>query len=118
MNDFNLIKNSSSYKMSHITNNTLRNVREEMEKKQKEEKKTQAHYKTQCEKIVEFMENYGSITQRQAEYFGCMRLASRIHDLKKQGVKIISETLKVQNLDGSYSYVGRYRLQKDEVKDD
>ena len=37
---------------------------------------------TQCDKIVAWMKEAGGITQRDAFYFGCQRLASRIHDLK------------------------------------
>ena len=39
---------------------------------------------TQCERIVQYIEETGSITQLDAlREFGCMRLASRISDLKK-----------------------------------
>ena len=39
---------------------------------------------TQCERIINYIEDNGSITQLDAlREFGCMRLASRISDLKK-----------------------------------
>lgn len=49
---------------------------------------------TQCDKILEFMMRFGRITSRDAmNEFGCMRLASRIHDLKRLGYNIESETV-------------------------
>ena len=68
--------------------------------------------KTQCEKILEYMKTYGSITARDAYKLGIMRLASRISDLKRAGEKILSETIKVENMDGSTSYVSKYYLLK------
>lgn len=64
--------------------------------------------KTQCEKIIDFMRDHGSITARQAYHLGIMRLASRITDLKRAGYKIKSEDIKVQNRDGSSSHVAKY----------
>ena len=68
---------------------------------------------TQCEKIVEYMQKHGSITQIQAFVdIGCFRLASRISDLKKQGYAIRSEMVKVKNRYdedvqvAKYSFVG------------
>lgn len=44
---------------------------------------------TQCERIVSYIEENGSITQLDAlREFGCMRLASRISDLKRQGIPV------------------------------
>ena len=44
---------------------------------------------TQCEKVLEYMKRFGSITQIEAlQDIGCMRLASRISDLRQQGVAI------------------------------
>lgn len=66
---------------------------------------------TQCEKILNFLEENGTITQREAlRYCGVMRLASRVHDLRKSGYNIISETITVVNRDESTSSVARYRL--------
>ena len=40
---------------------------------------------SQCDKIVEYMKKYGSITQLQAYVdIGCVRLPSRIYDLKRK----------------------------------
>ena len=66
---------------------------------------------TQCEKIVEYMRKYGSITQMQAYIdVGCWRLASRISDLKRQGYAIRTERIKVKNRDGGFTPIARYSL--------
>ena len=63
---------------------------------------------TQCDKIVAFITEHGSITDRQATKLGIRRLASRIWDLKNHGYKIKTDMIKVKNRDGSYSHVGKY----------
>ena len=63
----------------------------------------------QLEKIIKFIDENGSITQRQALNFcGCGRLASRICDLKAADYKIKTELIKVKNADGSTSRVAQY----------
>ncbi|MBR3463341.1 MAG: helix-turn-helix domain-containing protein [Clostridiales bacterium] len=71
---------------------------------------------TQCETILNYIEEHGSITARQAYKLGIMRLASRISDLKKAGFDIKSDTIKVKCRDGSVSYVSRYSMNKKEAK--
>lgn len=69
---------------------------------------------TQCEKIVGYMKTYGEITARDAMIdIGCMRLASRIHDLKRMGYGISSEMVKVKNRDGSETYISVYHLESE-----
>ena len=67
---------------------------------------------TQCERIIEYMKTHGSITARQAYHLGIMRLASRISDLRRAGVLIKSEDVKVKNRDGTHSYIAKYSLLK------
>ena len=44
---------------------------------------------SQCERILDYIADNGSITQLDAmREFGCMRLASRISDLKRQGIPV------------------------------
>lgn len=44
---------------------------------------------TQCDKVLAYMKEFGSITQLEAlSDLGCMRLASRISDLRQQGYPI------------------------------
>lgn len=73
---------------------------------------------TQCERIVEYMQKYGSITQLQAYVdIGCMRLPSRIHDLRKQGYAINVKTERVKKRDGGYAPIARYSLAEVENAD-
>ena len=66
---------------------------------------------TQAEKILDYIDQFGSITQYEAlQDLGVMRLASRISDLKKLGFPIESEVQPVQNRFGETCYIKRYRL--------
>ena len=67
---------------------------------------------TQADDVLAFMQEYGSITHRQAEdEIGCMRLASRICELKKKrNIQIKSEMVRVQARNGRVSYIARYSL--------
>ena len=48
---------------------------------------------SQCSAVLQFMKEFGGITSMQAfEYFKITRLSARIHDLRRNGVKIIAET--------------------------
>lgn len=64
---------------------------------------------SQCERIVEYMQQNGSITQLDAlREFGCMRLASRISDLKRQGVAVKREMETSKNRYGEPISYARY----------
>ena len=66
---------------------------------------------TQCERIIRHLEDYGSITSATAmEEYGIMRLASRISDLKKQGVSIKTEIVSGKNRYGERTSYARYSL--------
>ena len=73
---------------------------------------------TQVEKVEKALLNRGYITARQAYHMGIMRLASIIWTIKNEDVEfsskylITTETLKVKNRDGSFSYVAKYVLIK------
>ena len=68
---------------------------------------TKQHKDTQCEQIIRYMDEHGSITSLEAmKNFGCMRLASRINDLRKKGYLIVRNMVRMENEDGSYR--GRY----------
>lgn len=56
------------------------------------------------------MLNNGSITQLEAMNMSVMRLASRIHDLRKMGVEIKSETVNGINKYGDKFHCCRYVL--------
>lgn len=66
---------------------------------------------TQAERVLNYIEEFGSITQLEAlKDLGVMRLASRISDLKKLGYPIISNIEAVQNRYGENCYIKRYRM--------
>lgn len=66
---------------------------------------------TQCERIIQFIEENGSITQLDAlREFGCMRLASRISDLKKMGYAVDKRMEKSKNRYGDPISYARYTI--------
>lgn len=66
---------------------------------------------TQADRILDYMERFGSITQYEAlQDLGVMRLASRISDLKKMGYPIKGEIITVRNRFEEDCYVKRYSL--------
>jgi hypothetical protein len=66
---------------------------------------------TQAERVLAYIEHFGSITQMEAlKDLGVMRLASRISDLKKQGYPIVSDIEAVKNRYEETCYIKRYRL--------
>lgn len=68
---------------------------------------------TQCERVIQYMRDFGSITQRDAmNDLGIMRLASRISDLKTRGYRISSTMEQVENRYGEKAFVSRYRLEE------
>jgi hypothetical protein len=61
--------------------------------------------------------DYGSIDPMVAiKEYGCMRLASRIADLKERGHDIVSERTKGKNRYGEQTSYCTYRLRKKEEK--
>ena len=65
---------------------------------------------TQCERILKYMEDFGSITSAQAFYdLGVACLPRRISDLKEQGIKIESETKTAKNRYGEPTHFSVYR---------
>ena len=68
---------------------------------------------TQCERIVKYMEDFGSISPMEAmQDLGCQRLAARIADLRDQGVGITSEWETKKNRYGESTTYKRYRLEE------
>ena len=66
---------------------------------------------TQCEKILRHLKDFGSITSQEAmQEYGIMRLASRINDLRRGGVMIVSETATGKNRYGETTHYAVYRL--------
>ena len=70
------------------------------------------HKPTQNERILEYIERFGSITQFEAlQDLGIMRLASRISDLKRQGYPITSKIVTVKNRFGENCRIKRYSIE-------
>lgn len=68
---------------------------------------------TQCEKILQYMTENGCITPFEAlREFGCMRLASRISDLRKAGCSIHKEMATAKNKNGETVRFAVYKLVK------
>ena len=66
---------------------------------------------TQCVKVLEYMRRFGSITQLEAlSDIGCMRLASRISDLRQQGYAIGRRMKTSKNRYGDDVYFAEYYL--------
>ena len=64
---------------------------------------------TQCEKIVDYIREFGSITTMEAfTDLGITRLASRIHDLQRMGFAIDREIVKGKNRYGESIHYMKY----------
>ena len=64
---------------------------------------------TQCQMILKAIEENGSITTMEAFEIGITRLASRVHDLRRMGINIISETVHGKNRYGEDVRFARYK---------
>lgn len=68
----------------------------------------------QVERIVDYMSQFGSITQFEAiRDLGVMRLASRISELRKMGYPIEDSMIPVKNRFGETCYIKQYKLGKE-----
>lgn len=68
---------------------------------------------TQCERIIRYMKDNGSITSAEAmSELGIMRLASRIADLKQMGIEVVAQTEKGLNRFGERTRFTRYSIRK------
>ena len=65
---------------------------------------------TQTQRVLDYIEQYGSITQLDAFKLGIMRLASRINDLRKAGYEIETETKTGKNRYGETTRYAVYKL--------
>lgn len=65
----------------------------------------------QTERILQYMRDFGSITQLEAiRDISCMRLGARIFDLKREVYEIKKETETSKNRYGEDTSYARYRL--------
>ena len=72
---------------------------------------------TQCQQVLDYMRKFGSITQFEAlRDLGCMRLASRISDLRGQGYAIGRRMKTMKNRYGKdVSFAEYYLIEEDQV---
>ena len=74
------------------------------------------HKPTQNERVLNYIERFGSITHLEAERdLGVMRLASRISDLKRMGYPITSKFETVENRFGEKVHIKRYMMEEGEA---
>ena len=67
---------------------------------------------SQCKLILFYLKEYGKITAKDAmQLCGCMRLAARIHDLRKKGIPIKSESYTYTNTAGNKVRYAIYSLE-------
>ena len=68
--------------------------------------------RTQNEMILKHLQTHkrGLTAMQALDKFGCMRLASRISDLRRMGYEIGREMIAVRNRDGDTCYVANYKL--------
>lgn len=66
---------------------------------------------TQCERIIRYIKDYGSITTLEAfTELGVVRLGARISELRRRGISIIGENETVKNRYGEKCHIKRYRI--------
>ena len=66
---------------------------------------------TQAERITDYMREFGGITQLEAlRDLGVMRLASRISELRRGGMRINDRMIEVKNRYGETCHVKRYEV--------
>lgn len=68
---------------------------------------------TQCERIIDYIEQFGSITPYEAfRDLGITKLATRIGELIKNGAQIKKEYVQSTNRFGERVYFMRYSMRK------
>ena len=66
---------------------------------------------TQCEYILQYMKDFGSITTFEAfTELGCVRLGARISEMRDKGINIIGERETRRNRFGTLVSFMRYHL--------
>ena len=71
--------------------------------------------RTQCDRVYDYIREFGSITPLQAmNDLGCYRLSARIKDLRDLGINIQSEMIPRINRYRETIHVARYSIKKNE----
>lgn len=70
----------------------------------REQKQEKGEKMTQNVRVLQYMRDHGSISQRDAVQFGCYRLSARIHNLRRMGYQITTEEKAFKSEYGSGHY--------------
>lgn len=71
---------------------------------------------SQNQQILHYLEKNGVISPIEAlKYFGCMRLAARVADLRREGHNITSYRVDYKAEDGTSKHYNAYLLKNEEV---
>ena len=74
--------------------------------------------KTQQERVLAYLKEYGSITDHDArEDLGITRLSDVVYKLHKKNIPVISEPMVVKNRYGETCHVVRYTIAPDVIAD-
>ena len=66
---------------------------------------------TQCERIIKYIKDFGSITNREASYeLGILNFGARISDLRRQGIHLKATPEKCKNRYNEICVYNRYTL--------
>lgn len=69
---------------------------------------------TQCERIIQYIKDFGSITNREASYdLGILNFGARMSDLRKQGIELVATVEQSKNRYGEICTYNRYTLRSD-----
>ena len=72
---------------------------------------------TQCQRILDHLENKGPITQKEASrLYGCERLGARIFDLREKGYSITRTMITALNRYGEQTRFAQYALERQGIK--
>lgn len=71
---------------------------------------------TQHDLVLNYIKQFGSITPMEAfSDLGITKLATRVSEMRREGIAIEGETIAVKNRFGNTCYVKRYTLKEDKV---
>ena len=66
---------------------------------------------TQCERIIKYIEDFGSITNREASYeLGILNFGARMSDLRRQGIILKATPERCKNRYNEICVYNRYTL--------
>lgn len=71
---------------------------------------------TQCDRIIDYISRFGSITSWQAYAdLGITQLATRIYELKEQGYEFEKTRVNARNRFGEPTHYDEYRLKQEAI---